>query len=495
MSEVIVVASTGVRDVRYKPDEKALFHVLDGRDARAVGERLECGGNLRAISNKLLDEYRDPSKGEERKKRLRFPILRPALEYILDQLGSGKVDRLLLIVTDQDADNSDPRDTVFCGQLLELLVRDEWDHAKVGEIKHDFLVIRRNPHVADEMYSQIRDKLVSLRNDHPEAGLYVLTSPGIPAITDGLRHAGMNVFRDRCKVMEVDRPANDPDGAAEGKAREVLLAPYVKDGIRRGVEALVRKQDYAGALGLLEDSPEHKWPCKLVQRLKNTTARVNLCADPASGAGGHWLATELWRINEVRFLVDLSLKQERFAEALLRVQLFREASQAVFSVGLLGKQFQKWLYGTVDNDFLVNQGHGRLKEKLSALGSGDEYWLRESPERIVAYKYAAESLLPHSGLSGAALSEFVTLLDHALVRDMARLRNGVVHQPAGVSRNQIEETIRRSQGGTRFRANPIEYFNGHLERTADALCRGFGVPPARSPYSDIEKEVLRDLNA
>ena len=101
----IVVAMIGSRDVRYKIPFEDKFR-LGGTKADYPSVVTSLWGrpnrdaeNLRAISERLLDRYRDPDDDDVTNDTLEFPILQPALDYILDY--NARIDILILIVTDQ----------------------------------------------------------------------------------------------------------------------------------------------------------------------------------------------------------------------------------------------------------------------------------------------------------------------------------------------------------------------------------------------------------
>ena len=360
---VIVIAALGVRDIRYKPEEPeeggCFYNPGVASDAKELSGLLDCDNNLRAISQELYERYKKDKAG--RTARLRFPILRPALTWVLKEAGT--IDKLLLVVTNQDDHVPQRvRDTVFCGDLLELLVRDHWKENQIGDIKGRFVEIEKNPQLPDAVYELVRGKLVELENTHDGAHLYVLTSPGIPSIKDSLRHAGMNLFGKRCKVVQVDEPPTVDDGAAEGEVRTVALHPYIKDTVRRGAQVLAERDDFAGALAMLDDFGTKEWPPALFPLLEHAGARVNLDLHAAGArardvrdrtkAGSDLVndqptreylcklrgpATDPFgRVNEIRFLIEMALRNERYADALFRIGLFRESCESIFCVAALG---------------------------------------------------------------------------------------------------------------------------------------------------------------
>ena len=128
--------------------------------------------------------------------------------------------------------------------------------------------------------------MVNLEKTNGGARLYVLASVGIRAITDGLRHAGMNLFGERCTVVQVDEPHGDAGGAAAGNVRPLALDPYIKDAIRRDVQVLADRNDFAAALAMLQHRGNDEWPQVLVHLLEHASARANMDL----GTAGTWAA-------------------------------------------------------------------------------------------------------------------------------------------------------------------------------------------------------------
>lgn len=129
----IVVAMVGSRDVRYKLPLEDRFR-LGGNTPRADysdvvkslwGRPNPDAENLRAISERLLDRYRDQYDDNVTNETLEFPILQPALDYILDH--NERIDILILIVTDQPGISHNRDDTIHCGELIEQLIQARFD--------------------------------------------------------------------------------------------------------------------------------------------------------------------------------------------------------------------------------------------------------------------------------------------------------------------------------------------------------------------------------
>ena len=496
-SPVIVVASIGAQDIRYRPGGGCRFYNPgDESDAKVLGESLDCQGNLRAIGEKLHDLYRD--KKRERSTDLRFPILAPALRYVINKLAGDAIEQLLLVVTDQDADvGHRDKDTVFCGYLVERLVADSWSDARIKNVR--FLEIEKAPHKADVMYRKMREELIKLDRDFDR--LYVITTAGTPQINDGLRHGGINVFGNRCNVIQVDRPERDPDGAAEGEVRSVPLAPYFKDAIRRGAQALVDHDNFAGALDLLREFSMRDWPPVLFSLLEYAQARFNLdmhvagnharsvrdeferTPDVVSDTGIQDYLRVLrgpaidpfGRVNEVRFLVDSALRNGRYADALFRVALFQESSESILSVAALGLRVEEYANRPLPHGIVAE-----LDQELAEIGAdrrGRHWSLISRKDRQSVLNFALQLKTEE------VWRETARMLCGPVFQKLVRLRNDVIHKAAGVSRNTISEIVTPAK------------LTGCLRDIANGLAQCLGRNMPDDPYPRLRTAIHAVLRA
>ena len=175
----IVVAMIGSRDVRYKIPFEDKFR-LGGTKADYPSVVTSLWGrpnrdaeNLRAISERLLDRYRDPDDDDVTNDTLEFPILQPALDYILDY--NARIDILILIVTDQPGILRNRDDTIHCGELIEQLIQARFGRDIIAAIEKE--IVRDPPNEADRMYRTIRTLI--RRKIKGEDKLFVLPSSGM----------------------------------------------------------------------------------------------------------------------------------------------------------------------------------------------------------------------------------------------------------------------------------------------------------------------------
>ena len=518
----IVVAMIGSRDVRYKLPFEDKFR-LGGTKADYPSVVTSLWGrpnrdaeNLRAISERLLDRYRDPDDDDVTNDTLEFPILQPALDYILDH--NERIDILILIVTDQPGILRNRDDTIHCGELIEQLIQARFGRDIIAAIEKE--IVRDPPNEADRMYRTIRTLI--RRKIKGEDKLFVLPSSGTPAISAALTHAGMNLYDQRCTAVQVDRPANDPTGATPGNAHALAPTPYLMDAVRLGAKELIKHGNYSGALDVLERFGT--WPDGLFDLLKHARARVNL---HRGGARRHaelilqagviknarlgaalqlprGRFTTLGYTNELLFLIYAVLDQERYADALFRIIQFRESCRSIFSIGMLVSDYDMF------NEHVMNYLKGKLSTSLTSNRDVLEKTLREitnwDPRQgwwKVTTK-AAKNAVFDSAMSEAdrrcqACQNAKDLIENRVFYnpdtklDLAKVRNQAIHTPGGVSRAIIENTVRGyvPEGSD---SEPLEYLKDLLEEIIDSLYACFDQTRSENPYPILQKEMLSLLD-
>ena len=515
MPEVIVVASIGNRDITYEDGEGEVRNPGIGRDASMLATELGLQhANLRAISNELLGCYRDGTIGSA---KFEFPILRPGLERVLSE--ALRIDRLLMIVTDQPQEvRFRTGDTIHCGELLAELVAAVFPQQTIDVDPH-FLVVRGDPQKPNVMYPLIRDKLSELLRTHGDAAFYALATGGTPAITDGLRHAAMNVFRQDsasggacCSVIQVDPPTPP---ATAGTARVVDWEPYLEDVVRDGARTLVEKGDFVGALDVLRAFRRGRWPRGILDLLSHAAARVGLRVRGAkrhAGAARQSMAfggpvdvalqgvevtgapgAQIARVNEVRFLVELALERQMYAEALVRIEQFRESARSVFSLGvlddkkftLLGHVCGPLPEATVRGCGLVLGGQTLerwLTTNRATFDHGARQWvMRNDRDKQSVYRFAKGAAVRPGAPRVDPRRTFAINIDNPMWDNLGAVRNQAIHTPTGVSKASITAVI------------TLADLRNRLGETASALFGSFGVRATTYPYKALKEAIVNGL--
>ena len=128
--------------------------------------------------------------------RLSFPIIKPVLEYIFNDIKHAQIDRVVLVANDQDEKNTKPahraNDTIEFARLLQMAIGKQYGQ-KIPQIK--ILKIHENPNFIDDMYIFFGRALD--RKDFIMENLetcYVEQAGGIPSANMALLFQCINKF-------------------------------------------------------------------------------------------------------------------------------------------------------------------------------------------------------------------------------------------------------------------------------------------------------------
>lgn len=452
--------------------------------------------------------------------RCRWPILRPALKSVLEDVRH--IDRLLFVVTDQGLEAGPHRnnDTVHVGTLLAHLIRRDTALSKaVGIIQPAFLTVRSHPERRDDMFRLVRTHLRDHLSPMGVARLFVLISPGIPAISDALHRATLTLYRGRhanraqLKIMQVTQPRENPDGAAEGVVVEVPIDAYLQEIIRGTAETLVRRTDFAGALKSIEeyDSSRRMWPEELYLRLEHAQARSDLDFERAAlvarrlglerGGAIPPAAEVLGRLNEMRMLIVSDIEHSRFYQAALRLRSFQHSAARLFMFGALGSHFYGFAMGRELDSTALREQHPKLFSALNSKGfvrgkkvqiaSPDaERCIKEYVREIKKLVTTGSQHHVNRGHREEAWSRVARLVWFATPH-LQDLRDSAAHFPQGVSGEAFQAALRKD-----FRANTDaaarENLVAYLKDVPSRLGQTLGVQlPSASP--DPIPEILKLL--
>lgn len=320
-----------------------LICTLGNRDILLSGEQIKPS---RWKGKEILDNFDncEPS--------LTYPITKPVFDYILKDRGHERIDRLVLVATDQDSNTtkSDYRenDTIECARILKKLIEKHYGGKKVAQIK--IVKIPQNPSFLDDMYIFFGKSLETAKAFKMEdiEICYVEQTGGIPSANMALLFQCVNKFKDKCRPVYVSQKTKV---ATPLRFVEQILGEY------RGslLLHLANNYDYASLCEQLDEKRENeKFIYRLSQyaqhRLYFDILKARLIARDAAGEflshernifedlnekmekiGNRdhvSLITELFYNLEIKYLrkeyVDFSGRIFRFQEAALRYLIERE---------------------------------------------------------------------------------------------------------------------------------------------------------------------------
>lgn len=274
--------------------------------------------------------------------RLDFPILNPAIEYILDQ-ESG-IDELVLLGTDQSDVRHQRGDTLYYAMLAEALLPSRFE-GRIQRATHHLVGKEppANPTLYDEMF-RVYEELLRPFAEKPIDACYLIISGGIPACNTALLFQGIRYFGDRCQLVYL----------AEGNPQPIPLGigQQIMDVMQENrIHEMLDRFDFSAASSLLQKRPSvpplapallnyarsRLWfdfsgaQSYLTQAIKESQAdvRTMLQKEQASlSALANADKKEIALIGEVYHNAMIAWDNERFVDFLGRAQRFQEAVTA-----------------------------------------------------------------------------------------------------------------------------------------------------------------------
>lgn len=249
MAGNVFIANIGSRDITFDVDDDGeLFCVVDkGQGAKDAAKELGCEEGIRSIATHLLKEL---GGNDHFARRLRFPVLTPAIEFALSEVH--QIDEVLLLGTDQPTGVPDHHrmwDTIDSATVIgECLKR------RYGEMLRSIEAVSvdcADPHRYDAAYEFI-SRILHQRVANDDK-VFAALRGGLPSLNSSLRALLVDRYGRDVTLIEVDEP--DVDSrilGVPGAARKVDPWPFRRTAFVRSMRVLLRRCDYAGMLGMLE---------------------------------------------------------------------------------------------------------------------------------------------------------------------------------------------------------------------------------------------------
>ena len=506
----VIVATIGARDLRYRPQNDGRFLLGAESDYTDVAHRLRCRPTLRAITQKLLEKLKS---GEIDQDHFRIPILEPGLELIRQACPEIENTELKMVVTDQVPSNAS--DTIFSGELIAELVPYK---------STSFIVIKDSPQAHDVVYREVREELTNVGDVD---SIWILPTGGTPAMSEAIRLAGMNLYGERCSVVQVGRPSPpDKSGADKGSATRTKPDPYVQDTIRISTESLIKHRNYAAALDVLMRSDRHEfgWSPVLMHLLEHASARVNLDRGRAQSEAmkikkaiknpDEDLEKDLLVplddedvlsfASELRHLIKTLILQQRWADALSRISLFGETCRATFVVGTAFAMSERsvdyrelmsltYCYldkETLSHDIPIADSILKLLKNMDFNQESDGWKIIEPSVKRKLYSRVECMVRERELKCWKSLPDRIGEFDRLI-----RLRNRSTHVPKGVSKMDFRD----AWDGNECKA--VKYIEGTVQVLYDCVGKvttgkndGTGKPfSGRDPYDKLKDRMLTYL--
>ncbi|MBF0554756.1 MAG: hypothetical protein HQK96_09425, partial [Nitrospirae bacterium] len=182
-----------------------------------------------------------------------FPILVPAVNYILKE--HGKIDKLILIVTDQKDNRYNFGDTINSGKLIKKIFPGQFGNIKDIEL---LIVSHVNPYMADLAHEYFKKELPSHAPVNATGKFYPVISAGIPHLNAALHNVAFNLYGRKCYPIQVKQPPQEAlrTGSGHGTVEPVSLTPFIRDMVIRMIKTHISRYDYMGAIGVIEEFGE-----------------------------------------------------------------------------------------------------------------------------------------------------------------------------------------------------------------------------------------------
>lgn len=528
---VYVVYNVGVRDLRYNvgSTEQPDFRSLDKRKdqapvvAKALGmsaEEAQLG--TRPLSKVIL---RGLNSGDTSLDLLRFPILKPALEYVL--LQQSHIDLLSLVVTDQDEKTYFAiQDTVHVGEILKYLVG-RYYQGKVAQVK-SWSVSKRPSE--DASASRFSKRLLAQVIPEGEVTVYAFTSAGIPAINNALKDQLVLMAAERSPqvTLHLHRVRELPEedlrrGRQDGPIVSDSVPIFLRDLLNQAIKTLIKRYDYRGALVLMEGYGQYGfWDIRLQSVLQHAAARVNVnfpkAVEQLTGLGNNepiksWREqtqsvkrqdAHLRRLVEFYFIARTYYEDDAYADVLWSVATFYENAFKVIISSVLKLNLGSLQAPVIWRDTLTRSGKKKLVDYFAGL-SGK----------------TAPSKQHHGSMQGWAVNrrffnacaDYINTLDGMVEAKRAllllqsldglyNLRNDSIHSLVGVSRRLLESKFQPLNDIASTKLSTVGTFHDPLNQLLPTLheiitlvLRSLGKEELidRNPYGEINGYITELL--
>lgn len=449
-----LITNVGNRDVALSI--AGIYVAADGPyGPRDLQGELGCDSGVRAIGQAIHDRLGDFEK------RLRFPIIEPALEFVL---GHEKfIDTLLIVGTDQPEGTPSyhrSRDTWhYANVICDCVAKTYGDRIGVVEpIKREASPPEAE---AEAFFGNLIDKHIPSSS---EPRVYALMKGGVPGMNSALVWQVVHTYGSNASILTVPEPPDHERAeGATGTARREDTWPLRKQGITRILKALLDRSEYHAAHEFLRaegvDAP------RAMAFVEHAAARQNHDFERAydaldqypTGRSGQWRVSasedrslSLQRPVEVASAADLLLERGDYVGFVTRAAMFTEVCRR-FVVTQLGVDVMLEAQLPLD---AVDQLAGLGAALRRDVGAPPWHVNKASLNAVIAWGSRCEAQGDAVHDVQAAIGSFGRL---------ERLRNEAVHVLRGVSKNDVVKVL--------FRKRELEGLDRRQRLELDARAR------------------------
>ncbi|CAB1262768.1 hypothetical protein CLOSBL3_30064 [Clostridiaceae bacterium BL-3] len=190
-------------------------------------------------------------------KRLQFPIVEPMINFVLDE--EKRVDKLFIIVTDQDDEIHKKNDTLYFGKIIEKWIKRKYKTIKEKEIE----TVSKNVVNLGDMNNHFKnfyDKKSKKILDDPK--LYVANTGGIDAINTAVLINGIMKFKNKCINLYL----------SQNKKEAIpiyFVSSFILDIEKDKLKGLLRNYNYVTALSIVNSHKSLEKFSVLIELAKN----------------------------------------------------------------------------------------------------------------------------------------------------------------------------------------------------------------------------------
>ncbi|KHD34262.1 hypothetical protein NL50_17710 [Clostridium acetobutylicum] len=250
----VLIMNLGAQDLQIKADKLKKIRELFSDD-KEMKETLESGklmgkhftvspNNFRKLTSKLLEYY---PKGIE---CIDFPIIKSIIKKVQMELENQQLQKIILIVTDQNDTKCNKKDTIYLGEIIKKLSIDKKLEKELNKSMENVEIVtcctKSNPADYDEM---IRFYDEELREEYDSDVIFLNITGGTPAMTFGLLYNTSINASYSVKPFYTKQNTNT-------SVKLNICETFRKDDDKSRICEFITKNDYMAAKILLEKYSE-----------------------------------------------------------------------------------------------------------------------------------------------------------------------------------------------------------------------------------------------
>lgn len=275
MLSSVLIVNLGTHDIRIKKDKidelKEVFKednnmltILNNAKKDNFTDNYYVNNELRYFSNKMNEIF--PKAIDT----IEFPIIKKVINNIKSYLGKDKLDKIILISTNQENQSYQKQDTCYLSNLINKVNKKFPKELGIegfnGGIKmNEYVIKEKNPSDYDVMMTEY-EKIVSQNRNYDK--FYIAITAGTPAMSLALVHNSSEICKGEIEPLYLSK---EDDMICKFQISRTLR----KNSIKKQIKSLLNIQEYIAANLLLKSSLSNY--CNEIQKLE-TISKLIMCA-------------------------------------------------------------------------------------------------------------------------------------------------------------------------------------------------------------------------